>query len=285
MKFACVKGGKRAKGISLTSISQEAFDLAKAHLPADQACFLFILHMPDKKDCPGGILQLPEAKRLCETLISGIAEHEIAALARRDKAVARTPEESTINKRHFRLGGTLFSLAREYEKARFRWLKACDDYARSFGAKKCLVGKPPSQCVVGLVGCEGVPAGWRKRGKNQGGYRLKSGEAVIVPDLRSEAGPAIRTKLNSLVQPTVTTLLHMAGVPRFIMLAGRPVWTTVTKLAGQYILSMGASEETAGFRGSENLTEIRQQEWARSVEAQAKGGQPGRTRKGARITA
>ena len=72
MKFACVKGGTRARSISLDSISQAAFDLAQANTPADRACILLTLHMPAANNRPGAILPLDEAERLGLSVLEAV---------------------------------------------------------------------------------------------------------------------------------------------------------------------------------------------------------------------
>lgn len=290
MKFACVKGGTRARAISLTSVSQEAFDLARANMPADQPCLLFLLHMAAGNPGPGGILQLPEAKRLCEALITHIAEHEIAALALRRKGTSPTRDGSMSDMRNFRLGGRLRRLAQEYEKNRMEWQYECHKYARSLGARTFLIGGSTYRHIAGLIGCDGIPNGWRRRGRDQGGYWLENGGTVVVPDLRSKTGPVTQTKLNALREPMPTTLLSQAGLPIVTTCGDQVAWTTVVKLGCEHYARMGVSSETAKVRSTEDLTEIGQQEWARLVEAhtnkqasantaQAKGGKPDRRRK------
>ena len=72
MKFECVKGGSRARSISLAGVSQQAFDLARANTPADRACILLTLHMPAANNEPGGILPLAEAERLGLSLLKAV---------------------------------------------------------------------------------------------------------------------------------------------------------------------------------------------------------------------
>lgn len=164
----------------------------------------------------------------------------------------------SIERRYFRLTGSLIVHCRKWEKALHVRQKMVRDLGESLGCEKY---EDINGTVVAFVLPVGrkIPDGWRRS------MALRSGAIRIVPDKRCKVGKEFASRLRTMDKPDPVDLFDAIKPPNFVCAYDRESRqmrvgnTLVGKVGSQWFMSVPVAHKKKKWRAPDDCVEI--EEW------------------------